>query len=159
MEEIKQQALTIYSGFLLAIIFNFIPVTFVQTFGAFIFLGLIIAAYIMRSQAEKESFMYSHMSYLIKTFWISSLILLIGIIESYIFADHSIIYTTVNGVKNGSMLSETEINALLIEYIQANRLVFALTLGPSLLYLIYRTIKGIMLASKNTSIPNPKNWL
>lgn len=149
----------IYGAFFASIIFNFVPSTIVQAFGGILLLIIVIATYIYRGRSNKESLMHSHMVYLIKSFWISSLFLAVGLAGAVALADHSIINEAVNTVASGALMSEAQIESIIMDYMHTNLMVFALTLGPSIIYLAYRVIKGMMLTQKVLPIPNPKNWL
>ena len=158
MEKEQKTIFQIYIGFAAVVIFNFIPSSAVQTFGGILFIVLIVAAYIYRAKAQNNSVMHSHMAYLIKSFWIASLFLSIGIAAALALADHSIIYDAVDGVINGQMISEAQMNQVLMAYLHDNLLIFSLTFGPSILYMAYRVMKGMIRVKKNQIIANPKNW-
>lgn len=159
MKEEKQQAEIVYISFFIAILCNFIPNPFIHNFGAFAFFGLVIVTYVLRHKADKESYTHSHMAFLIKTFWISSLVLLIGMVIAGLLGDHSIIHSAIDGAKRGIILSEKEIYAFMMQYGRANALLFTLTLTPSIIYFVARLVKGFMQAKKGNLIDNPKSWL
>ena len=158
---IKEQktVIQIYGFFLMAIIFNFLPSTLFQTIGLFLALGLVISAYVIRRRAENGSLAHSHMSYLIKSFWISSLLLVLGTVASFFLADHSIIHDAVDQVAGGVIMSEEQIEMILMDYARANFLIFSAVLAPSVLYLTYRIVKGLILAKDKKPIKNLKSWL
>ena len=160
MEKEQKTILQVYVTFIVAIILNIAPSATLQTFGALLFLVVLIAAYIYRAKAEsnKESLTYNHMSYAINSFWISSLFLVIGIAAAVALADHSIIHNTIENVKSGMFLDEEQLSSLLYDYARANIFIFSLTLGPSLVYLCYRLTKGILSVQKGNKIEKLKNW-
>ncbi len=158
MSKEQKTIIQIYISFLIAIICNFIPSTIIQSFGGILFFILIIVIYIYRYRSNEGTLMYSHTYYLIKSFWISSLFLLIGMAGAFFLADHTLINETVNNILNGALLDEDQINTVIMNYLYDNILVFCLMLLPSLIYLTYRVIKGIILAKKEHLILNPKNW-
>lgn len=158
MQKEQKTILSIYIGFLIAVIFNFIPSSAVSTFGGILLIVLVIAAYIYRFRAEENSLTKNHMAYLIKSFWIASLFLLVGMIAAYVFADHSIINNSIETIKNGIIMSQEQIESLLMDYARANIFVFFATLSPSFIYLFYRLVKGMIHAKKSQSVVNLKNW-
>lgn len=158
MAKDQYDVLGIYFCFFVALISNFIPLDFVQMVGGILFLATIIAIYLTRWKNENASFKHNHMEYLIKTFWIGTLFLLIGIVISIIFADHTIINNVVDGIKNGIMFSQEELNIVLMNYAKENIIIFSLSIGPSLLYLFYRTIRGMIEAKNYNKIENIKSW-
>lgn len=149
----------LYIALFVSLGMNFIPYIIIQQFGFLLFITLFIATYIYKHQSDPDSLTKNHMIFIIRTIWIGSLILTVGIIAAGLLADNTIIHNTVDGVMNGVYFSETELNDILIEYTRQNLLVFAATILPSIGYLIYRFIKGAILANKNQLIPNLKHWL
>ena len=149
----------IYSGFLLALISNFIPVAAVQAVGGVLLLVLLVMAYIWRSGAVDGGYRHTHMCYLIRSFWIGSLFLVVGIVLAVLLADHSLIQGAVDGIAAGAYLEEEQINNILMQYTVDNLVVFALTLLPSLAYLAYRFLKGMVIANKEEPVTNIKSWL
>ena len=158
MNKDKNTALQIYGVYLISLICNIVPSNAIQTFGMVLFIIIFIATYIYRSKSEENSLMNTHMRYIIKSIWVSSIFLMIGMIGAYLLADHSIVNQTVNAVKQGMMFSEDQINDLLLTYCKANSFVFIATLSPSLIYLTYRLIKGMLITKNNAPITNLKNW-
>jgi uncharacterized membrane protein len=106
-----------------------------------------------------DSFQYSHSKYLVQTIWIFSLFLLLGIILAGIFADNSSINTTMDKVMNGVMVSETQLETMMIGYMKQNSFIFFITIGPSFIYFFYRVMKGIKLVKNNKTITNFRTWL
>lgn len=132
---------------------------FIQTVGLFLALGTIISAYIVRYNADKGKFTHGHMGYIIKSFWISSLFLAIGILASFFLADHTIIENTVDSVNSGAFVTEAEVQLIMMDYARANFFVFTMAFAPSILYMLYRLVKGMIKAKAYDDITNPKSWL
>ena len=120
---------------------------------------ILITAYIYRAKSEEETLQNSHSHYIIKTIWIFSLFLFIGIILAGLFSDNTALQNTIDNAKSGIMMSEAELENILANYFQNNFLVFALTIGPSFLYFIYRLYKGVTYAKNDTPITNLKSWM
>ena len=152
----QKTVIQVYGFFLTAVIFNFLPSLLIQQIGLFLAIAVIIAAYVLRSRSENGSFQYSHMAYLIKSFWISSLLLVLGTIASFFLADHTIINETVETISTGVAFSEDEMKVILMRYAQENFLIFSAVLAPSVLYLSYRIVKGMMLAKDRNPVKNLK---
>lgn len=150
---------SLYIAFIIGLASNFIPSPSIQMVGGIIFLFAIPAAYILRSKNKLESYAYTHAQYLIKTFWIASLLLLIGAIISIFLADHTKINDVVAGMSQGMVFTQAELNAILINYAFDNIIIFGVCIGPSLIYLGYRIIKGLIKAVNNQRIDNLKTWL
>ena len=114
------------------------------------FVGL-IAAYIYRFKNKTNLMMAYHCTYIIRTLWWSSLILIAGIVifGSIIFlnGDMSSIHQLMLGAERGVVPSETDVLIMQYNFIQANKgLIYIagiIGLLPYPAYLIYRTIKGV----------------
>jgi uncharacterized membrane protein len=158
MNKDQKTLLQIYVAYLISLICNIIPSSTVQTFGMILFIIIFIATYFYRSKSEENSLINTHMQYIIKNIWISSMFLIIGMIAAYLLADHSIINQTMNAIQQGIIPSEDQINDLLLTYFKFNIFVFIATLSPSLIYLAYRLINGMVKAKENSPIINLKNW-
>lgn len=159
MSKEQKTTLQLYYAYIFVIITNVIPSSTIQTFGMILFIVILIATYYFRSKSNEGSFQNNHMTYITKSIWISSLALLVGMITAYFTADHSIIYNAYNAIKMGTMMTEAQINSLIMDYMRANMFTFLFTLMPSLIYLVYRLCKGIAHAQKNYIIPNLKSWI
>ena len=158
MENTKNTIIRIYIIFIISIALNFVPSVSAQTIGALLFFIMIIAAYVYRFKSEKGSIMHSHMRYLIKSFWIASLFLAIGILLSTQFADHSAINNAVDNLMESTHLNESQMQSVAMEYTKQNLLVFAAALLPSVFYLLYRCIKGIIFLKKHKTFDDYNSW-
>lgn len=159
MNKEQSNIVQIYAAFIVAILLNFVPSTTIQAFGGIFLLLIVIATYIYRARAEKQSLTFGHMAYLIKSFWISSLLLLIGIFGAYLLGDHTIIHNTVDRVTGGIMITEEQLDAIMMNYLKTNFIIFSVTISPSVFYLTYRVVKGLLLAKDGKNINKPKSWL
>lgn len=159
MEKEQKNIIQIYSVYLVSIICSFLPFGVISSFGSLLFIIIFIATYIYIVKANEDSLTKNHMHYILKSIWISSLLLLIGIMAAYLLGDHSLIHQTMDSVKQGMFLTEEQINNLLMQYMMNNFLVFCTAFAPSLLYLFYRLVKGAIKAKDNLIISNLKSWL
>jgi len=110
-----------------------------------------IATYIYKFKNKGNELYQFHCRYLIRTVWISSLILMLGIIVfgSIIFlnGDMSAINDMMLSAERGVVPSEYDIYAMQMQFVIVNKSIIILAaviaLLPYPLYLIYRTIKGV----------------
>lgn len=158
MNKEQQNILTLYIGLIISTILNFVPIYSAQIFGAIFFLVLLIFSYIYKSQSEEASIQNSHARYIIKTIWIFSLFLLIGVILAGLFADNSAIQQTIDQVMAGVMMDETALESILSGYMKDNAFTFFVTIAPSFLYFFYRLIKGTLKIKNNNPMTNLKSW-
>jgi uncharacterized membrane protein len=159
MEKEQKTILQIYYALIASVILSVLPSSVSQTFGFILFIVIFMATYYFRHKSDEKSLTHNHMQFIIKSIWISSLILLIGMGPAYVFADHQIIYDALNHVRAGNFLTESQINSILMDYMKTNLFIFLFTLVPCLIYLVYRLCKGLAQAQKKEFIPNLKSWL
>ncbi len=158
MQKDQKNILSLYVGIFISIILNFVPVYSVQVFGFVFFFASLISCYIYRSRSKENSLQHSHAVYLIKTIWIFSLFLFIGIIAAGLLADNSSIHAIIDQASNGIMPNERAMEEVLINYMKNNMLVFMVTIGSSFIYAFYRLYKGMLLVKNNNIISNTKSW-
>jgi uncharacterized membrane protein len=165
-EKERKNIVAFYILFAAGIVMDFIPFMGIEILGLCIATVTIVAAYIYRARASLDSLTYNHMSFLITTFWVSSLILLIGmaIATFWVFklGDHAAILTIIEGMNNGVIFTENDLRAIFGGYVGTNMKLLLIaagtTLGPGLLYIVYRLWKGGRLAVKGDRVQSPSAW-
>ena len=163
--------LHIYASMVAILCLQFVPITEIQIASLFLVTALIISLYVIRSRNEYGSLLENHTSYLIKTFWVGGLFFSIGLIIAYIIfyylGDHSYLYSFVDKYNNGIYgldisLLEQEYQRVMTNYLTDNKSIiikiFAITISPSLIYMIYRIGKGLARATKGYVVSNRKTW-
>ncbi len=166
MDKEQKNITQFYGAFAAAIVCNFIPLAAAQLFGLCLLLAVLIGAYVYKARSKLDSLAYNHMTYLIGTIWISSLLLVIGLAVAtywvYAQGDHAQIQNVVNGMNSGVAFSPGELESVLRGYIQHNfKLLLTATLstiGPCVIYIVYRTACGLSRASKGYRINKPAAW-
>ena len=132
-----------------------IPVSLLPYAGlSCVFVGL-ISAYIHRLRHKQSDVTVFHMIYLIKTCWISTLILTVGIIlfGSIIFfnGDLGVIDQMITQAQSGVIPTDADMIAMQLEFVEANRdlilIAAIICLLPYPAYILYRTIKGARMVS------------
>lgn len=115
-----------------------------------------IACYFYRWKHKDNEDIVFHTSYLIRTTWWSSLILLVGVIVfgSIIFGngDTSMIDQMIKSAERGIIPNEGDIMRMQIQFVQTNQklimLAAIIALLPYPAFLLYRIIKGARLVVK-----------
>ena len=165
----KEQRLVtnVYGAFVASIIAQFIPLMIVQLFGFFLFCCVLLAAYIIRARSkEAVSLTANHMTYIIKTVWVASIFLTIGMMlgGAYIYynADNSVMQQFLDRLYKGYVFSPYDFRALVESYMRENMTLIltasVLALGPGILYIGYRTVNGISRAVKGYRMSKPDAW-
>ena len=159
--------LQVYAALVASVVLSFVPYGNVELVGFVLFFAAWIAAYVFRTRnKDEESLVNNHMTYIIRTVWIASLLLSLGFVFwlawFYAAADHSAYQLMINQILQGAQVNEAEVEETLQGYIQANLLLLimisTLTLGPGLFYFIYRMANGLSRAIKGYRIAKPKGW-
>lgn len=156
-----------YAAFVASILCNFVPMAIVQGFGLCLFLAVMIAAYIYKARSPLDSLLYNHMTYLIGTIWIGSFLLLIGMAIAtywvYNKGDHTLIMSFMDSVNSGVVPTPDQMEGVMMQYIQVNKALLITatlsTIGPGMLYIIYRTVYAMTRASKGYRLAKPAGWL
>ncbi|HEY8190855.1 MAG TPA: hypothetical protein VIG74_00420 [Alphaproteobacteria bacterium] len=130
---------------------------------AFLFTGILIAARSIRKKSTPGGMAESHMTYTIRTIWISSFIGMISTALASVYVlkyyDPSIIHQCAEEIMNGAQ----NVDACIAEFIAVNYNTFmigAIMAGvPVGVYFIYRFFRGLAPALQGQPIRNPKIWL
>jgi uncharacterized membrane protein len=166
MDKEQKTIMNLYGAFAASIICNFIPLAVVQGFGICLLLIVLIAAYIYKARAKLDSLTYNHTTYLIGTIWVSSFLLLIGMMTAsywvYMKGDHTLIQNLMAATNSGIVPTPDDMEATLRGYIHQNMKLLitatATTIGPGMIYMIYRTVCGLSRASKGYRMAKPAGW-
>ncbi len=158
---------TLYAFLILSTILSFVPFIAAQFASLLLIMAVLLAAYIYKGKDAEDGLLFNHMTYLIRTIWICSAFLIVGIIGAglylYTQGEHSLIHSAANQAANGVILSQAELESLTMQYMEVNKtpliigtLVFV---GPTIAYFIYRIVHGYSRAGNGYRIANPKSWL
>lgn len=158
MNKEQKTIIQIYAAFAASIVMNFVPSSGVQIFGSLLLLVVFIAMYVYKARSKEDSLIFNHMTFLIITIWVAGLLLALGIAGAVAFADHSLVENMMNDIRQGFVPTEQQIKILMIDYLNVNLIVFSATLGPSLIYMVYRIAQGAERATKGYRISKPKRW-
>ena len=150
MTNIQKTILTVYALVLAGGILAVIPIAILPVAGLSCLLVATIAAYIYRAR-DRNLLIQSHMTHIIRTVWLSSLVLLIGVMVfcGIILSngDLSMIYAMNDAAQQGIIPSENDIRLMQHQFLAANHdlILIAAMWGllPYPLYLIYRLGNGV----------------
>lgn len=169
METKKQQNTinTLYIMLVISTIMSFVPLMAAQILSLALILVVLCGAYYYRGKGPEDGLLANHMIYMIGTIWIGTTFLLVGMIAAglwvYSAADHSIIEQAVMNIQNGVMMDEAALTALMMDYMAANKTLLIqssmVTIGPAILYFVYRVANGFSRSIKGYRIANPKSWM
>lgn len=155
-----------YAAFAAVIILQAVPQETIALAGALIFLVMFIGAYVYRGRATEDDLVHNHMTYIIRTTWIAGLFFAIGFAAAvwivYSMADISMINEMMRNIRAGQLYTEQQIRNVLNQAYAVNHKLLmitgAITLGPSVIYLVIRIAKGMARAMKGYRMANPRAW-
>jgi len=181
----KSTVLQLYGLFGAGLVVSVIPSYSAALACLVLFLGLMIAAGVVKNRSANGSLRHNHATYIGRTIWIACAISLpsMALATLYMlrYIDNAALMPCVDQVINmmgsvqtsGSSTSVSmdmpDITAMsdalqscLNNYIGSNLRVFiisgTLAAGPVLIYTLYRYIHGLMRALRGYRIANPKRW-
>jgi len=164
----EQKTITnIYAALSVALLMTFIPLVSAAACALVLFIGTWIAAYMIRGRAGHDSLLANHMTYIIRTLWITGLFSLptIGIATVYILStyDPNPLLNCLGYITTTNMGAiQAAIKPCMHDFVQNNIGYFIngtiIAAGPLVIYLVYRLAKGTARAAKGHRIGNVKNW-
>lgn len=169
METQKQKTTinTLYIMLVLSTILSFVPFMSAQLLSLVLVVVVLLAAYFYRGRDTEDGLMYNHMTYMIGTVWIGTSFLLLGMMAAgawvFMEGNHSVIDAALVQVEGGFIPTEAEMTRIITEYMLSNKNLIVMssivTIGPAILYFVYRVANGFSRACKGYRIANPKSWL
>ena len=162
----RYKILALYVVFSFAVLMGCLPNMSAQNAGAIAAFILLISAYIFESKHASDSLETHHAIFIIRTIWIWSIFLLIGMCGAgYVVSqqgDMSAIDLLMNNVTNGIVPTEDDINVTLDSYFNTNSSLILKTaliwLAPAQIYAVWRIALGATRAYKGYRILNFRGW-
>lgn len=163
MQQEQKTVLRVYTALAVMLVLSCIPHLAAAAAVAMLFAGILVAAHSIRSGGAPGGFTAGHMTWVIRTIWLSSFIgtITTALASVYVlkYYDPSIIHQCVDEIMNGAKNVDTCIS----RFIEANYNTFvigAILAGvPVGLYLVYRFIRGGYPALQGHSVKKPESWL
>lgn len=134
-----------YFAFIFCIITSSVPQMTVQNLSLLFSLFLIITLYVIRKKWDKESSEHKEMGELIKSYWIWSVLFIVGIMCAGVlvssFGDMTAINAWTESVVNGAVVDEEEMKRVTAEYMDTN---FSLIITSTILSILPAQIYAIL---------------
>ena len=160
--------LNIYAALTVSLLMSFLPMMSAAFLALAMFLGVWIAAYVIRSKSEHDSLSFDHMTFVIRTIWISGLFAVIttSIAGMYVISvvDSTAVMACASSVSTSLDMKamEAAVQPCMDQFLQDNMSEFIkgtlIAAGPLVVYLGYRLSKGLSRALKGHRIGDVKNW-
>lgn len=158
----KQQNIisSLYAVLLVVTIGSFVPYMGIAGICSIMFVVVFIALYVYRARAVEDDLLHNHTTYLIRSIWISSLLMIIGFPIFYVMGDHFVIEQMYQNVAAGhSIPTQNDLHLLSAQYMKDNVSAAIISFAPCVLYFLYRLLRGTERAIKGYRILNPRGWL
>lgn len=158
----------VYGALSASIFAQFIPNVTAQLFGICLFCMVLPAAYVIRRLSkEPDGLVKNHMTFIIRTIWLSSFALTIGTTIGsafiYNYGDNTVIYEFFDRIRTGSLIGLYDLEGVIKMYMIRNKSLIVSTaifsLGPCVIYIAFRLARGLSRAMKGHRIGNPNAWL
>ncbi len=171
----QKTVIAVYGALCASLIVSCIPSLIMCFVSLVMFTGVLVVAYVIRGNALPESLAENHMTYVIRTIWITSLIVAVVTTAGSLTLLPNInqdpaqpcIQEIVDKILSGVMPGVEEMSAMMEPckeaYMAANRMLFLITAIiaaiPVFSYLIVRIRRGFSRARGGYRLANPKAWL
>lgn len=153
-EKEQKQVNRIYAALAAMIIFSCLPLAVLQVVAILLLFYVMGSAYILRSKYGEDSLVHNHMTYLIRTFWISSLFFAIGFVAAGFYLSGKLDLAAIEEMSNTMLTGQFVVT----ENMKLLAVVSLVSMGPSMIYFIYRVAKGLSRALRGHRMGNVKEW-
>lgn len=156
----------LYLSLLIGVVAGCLPYGSAQGISAILVIVALVLGYILRDKEGAGSLVAHHATFVIRTIWIWSLFLMIGMIGAafviYRQGDASAIDDMVNSIYGGMIPTEADIQAVSDRYIMDNYDLMVRTaiiwLAPAQVYALWRVVKGFSRAWSGYRLQSVKGW-
>lgn len=168
-----KKIMMLYGLLVLSMVVSFIPHLAFAYLAMFMFVATLLLAHIFRAEDKEEGLLAHHMTWIIRTIWIASVLALptIGLAAAYMIPN--IDYSHMDHcVQEATALLDPEnpdyaamddaIQPCMDNFLTHNKMVFAFAMliggGPLVLYLLLRLYRGLSAFRTGEKIDNVKRW-
>ena len=150
----RNKNMTLYAIAIASILMQFAPVMPLQIFSMLLLLGLFATLPFYRRSVDPASGHYSHVTWVNRSLWIWSFILILGMIAAAVLIATTFQHSDFLNVMNdlASMNTNTPMVRKFI-WISSS------AVAPSFFYLGWRLFKGLRTALRGLPVDNPKSLL
>ncbi len=150
ISRIRTLIVTHYVALLAATLSLIAPVASTTILGTAVFLCFILLAYFLRIDEHPNSFTWAHLSYIIRSFWVSVVILLFSLVFSLTFLLFAFQAGYLDATPLNACMAAGELSPCMRSFIDANkygfRIASVIVMAPIILYFLLRTFRGLTYA-------------
>jgi uncharacterized membrane protein len=171
----QKKILRLYAAFGAALVLSVIPFFLAAFLSMGLAMGVLLAAYILRTDTAEGTLIENHMTFVIRTMWIGSFLALITMAAGSFYLFHGIDNTPLDPciqhlhlLNSGAQIFDVGVifgtfQGCLKNYWIINFKVFLISGiiagGPVLAYFIIRYARGLARAIDGYRVSNPHHWL
>ncbi|MGB4057554.1 MAG: hypothetical protein WBK77_05680 [Alphaproteobacteria bacterium] len=171
----RKKIIRLYAAFGIGLLLSLIPFILAALVSSALLLGILVAAYILRTDTERDSLMENHMTFIIRTIWIGSFFALLTMTVASIYLFKTLDNTPLNPCIDQFLSISTQPQILDMKiimgvfqgcwenYWRANINPFIVSAiiaaGPIVLYFLIRYVRGLTRATRGERITKPLAWL
>lgn len=161
-----QKITALYAAYGLCVVMTCLPDMTMQNVAAIMTFILLAALYLLRSKWPEDSLEAHHTTFIIRTIWIWSAFLILGMIGAGMVisqnGDMSALDQLSSDIANGMPPTEDAMNQSAKAYFETNYdLILKTTLmwlSPAQIYAVWRIARGLSRALKGYRLSNIKSW-
>jgi len=165
----EQKTITnIYAILTVSLLLSFLPMASAAFLASLIFIGVWIAAYMIRRKHDHASLIADHMTFIIRTIWIAGLFTLITMSAATVYIlsvyDPTMMMDCEGAMQAGTSMADLEnmVAPCYEEFLRVNMPYFIrgglMAAIPIVIYMGYRLAKGVSRAVKGHRIGDTKSW-
>jgi len=167
MDKEQKNITNIYALLAVSLIMSFVPMMTAAVLAFAMFMAVLIGAYMFRKKAEAGSLTHDHMSYIIRTIWITGFFGIFSLAAAAIYVLQNYMPDALQPcaeamLNAGENASYAIVADCMPEFISDNKMVFLngtlIGAAPIVIYIGYRLAKGLNRAVKGHRIGDLKNW-
>lgn len=168
----QKKIVRIYGAFGAGLVLFMVPLWSAAIVSTALILGVLITAYVLRTDTEHGSLTENHMTFIIRTFWIGNLFALVAIMVASVYLFMVLDTTPMQPCvdllvsKGHTLIDPAEIESVatkcVTDVVRTNMTTLivsaVVTAMPILIYFAARYIRGLTRAMRGYRVANPKAW-
>jgi uncharacterized membrane protein len=166
IEKEQKQVTRVYAAMVAMLIFSCISNPVLQVVAILLLFYVMFSAYSLRAGTPEDSMVRNHMTFLIRTFWISSLVFLVCAVPLGIWLWPKVDLNGLMALAQQAGNDPAALQSMGAGQIMAAagispgiyRLCNLILIAPCMLYFIYRVAKGLARAMKGYRLNDVKSW-
>lgn len=171
----QKKIMTVYALFGAGLILSLVPMLSAMVISSSTLLGVLVMAYVLRTGVDEDSLLHNHLTFIIRTIWIGSLLALLTLTAASLYMLETLnnepllpcINELYGAATNTNVWDPLAMRNLVSgqcwdNYWRENLSVFiiggSIAIGPVLIYFGFRYARGLGRAKNGYRLANPEAW-